>query len=81
MTKPAVKGLSGKEKKELGGMEKAIAMLQKQADEYQNKLEEGGKVNAGFTELSEWTARLEKINDEIETKEERWMELMERADT
>lgn len=79
-TKAAMKGLSGKEKKELGGMEKAIATLQKQAAEYQTKLDDGGKVNTGYTQLAEWTARLEKINEEIAVKEERWMELMERAD-
>lgn len=78
--KAPVKSLSGKEKKELGNMEKEIEKLNKQAAEYQAKLDDGHQANAGYSQLSEWTTRLEKINAEIAAKEERWMELMERAD-
>jgi hypothetical protein len=38
------------------------------------------QVGAGFGELSEWANRVEKINQEIEAKEERWMELLEIAE-
>lgn len=76
----ASRRLSGKEKKELKGMEQAIGTLQKQAAEYQSKLDEGHKNNAGFSQLAEWASRLEKIEAEIAAKEDRWLELMELAD-
>lgn len=72
------KGLSGKDKKELDGMEKAIGKLQKQKAEYEKKL--ASQSDAGYSQLAEWQKRMDSIQEEIEAKEERWMELMELAE-
>jgi len=37
--------------------------------------------NAGFSQLTEWNNRLEKLQEEIDAKEERWMELMDLEST
>lgn len=40
----------------------------------------GLQSGAGFGELAEWSNRLERLSQEVEAKEERWMELMERQE-
>lgn len=76
--KPKRKGLSGKDKKELDGMEKQITKLQKQKAEYEAKL--SSQSDAGYSQLAEWQKRMDAIQEEIDAKEERWMELMELAE-
>jgi hypothetical protein len=39
------------------------------------------QTNAGFTQLAEWSKRIEKLKEEISAKEERWLELMEMAES
>lgn len=39
------------------------------------------QASAGYSQLAEWSKRIEKLKEEIGTKEERWMELMELAES
>lgn len=39
------------------------------------------QASAGYSQLAEWSKRIEKLKEEIGTKEERWMELLELAES
>ncbi len=76
---PAVKKLTFKERKELERLEKEVTAAEEKHAELSNKLVEEAE-SAGYSLLAEWTDELAKLEDVINVKGERWMELAERSD-
>lgn len=77
--KNAPKRLSFRERKEYENLEKEVALAEERHAEISRKLETDA-TSAGYSLLSEWTAELAKLDEEIHTKTERWLALAERAD-
>lgn len=71
----AKKKLSFKEAKELETLSSEIAALEQEKAELNEKLNSG---NASHDELLKWSQRVEEIQDLLEEKELRWLELDER---
>lgn len=70
------KKLSFNEKREFEQLEKEIPRLEEE------KKELAGKMNTpdiGHEQLMEWSSRIEEINEQLEKKEMRWLELSEYA--
>ena len=68
--------LSFKEKKELEALESQITALEEEKKELVTKLNEG---SAGFEELQSWSEQIRQIDESLEAKEMRWLELSELA--
>ena len=68
--------LSFKEKQEYEGLEGEIEQLEVQKEGLVNKLNAG---EGDFEELQTWSQQIEQINQQLEEKEMRWLELDERA--
>ncbi|MFY0673095.1 MAG: ABC-F family ATP-binding cassette domain-containing protein [Bacteroidia bacterium] len=71
-----VKKLSYKEKREYEALEGEIAALETKKENLVAKLNSG---EASHEELTEWAQEIEKLDNDIDTKTERWMELEERV--
>jgi len=72
--------MSFKEKKEYESIEGDISKMEERLKEVSAKLgESGGGGDVGYTQLSEWTAEMAKLEADIEAKSERWMILAEIA--
>jgi ATP-binding cassette subfamily F protein uup len=67
--------LSYKEQKEFEQLEKEIAQLNKKKEELVKKMNGGG----GHEDLITWGQELENINEKLDGKEMRWLELSELA--
>lgn len=65
-------------KKDLRNLENAIERLKPKAIELQNEIDSSS--DQGWTVIAELTAKLESINEEIEEKELRWMEIAEQLE-
>lgn len=68
------KKLSYKEQRELENLDQEIAAAESRKEELQNLLNDGG---SNHEQLSQWAAELEKINEELDVKSMRWLELSE----
>ncbi|GAA4316253.1 ABC-F family ATP-binding cassette domain-containing protein [Pontixanthobacter gangjinensis] len=68
--------LSYNEKKEFSKLEKEIAKLEKKKEEVQQKF----LKELSGDEIAENSMKLKEIEDDIETKTERWFELMEKLE-
>lgn len=73
---PNRRKLSNKERQEFRSLEGDLEKLSAKKAEYEALLVEGGQ-GAGFSELAEWSKRIETLTKEIEEKTERWFELAE----
>lgn len=62
-------------KKDMSNLEKALEKLKVMAKELEKKMDDS--AGEGWTVLADLTDRLNRINDEIEEKEIRWLELAE----
>lgn len=71
---PAEK-LSYKEKVEMEGLEKEIAKLEAEKSDLEGKLSVG---KGSVEELVQWGKKLNEVNEGLETKELRWLELSEK---
>ncbi|MFC2188217.1 ABC-F family ATP-binding cassette domain-containing protein [Fulvivirgaceae bacterium LMO-SS25] len=74
-SKAQVEKLSYKEKVEMEGLEKEIAKLEAEKGDLENKLSVG---KGSVEELVEWGKKLNEVNESLETKELRWLELSEK---
>eukprot|EP00288_Rhodomonas_lens_P009849 CAMPEP_0177722240 /NCGR_PEP_ID=MMETSP0484_2-20121128/17579_1 /TAXON_ID=354590 /ORGANISM="Rhodomonas lens, Strain RHODO" /LENGTH=696 /DNA_ID=CAMNT_0019234607 /DNA_START=152 /DNA_END=2243 /DNA_ORIENTATION=+ len=68
------KKMSYKEKREWDALMPAIAKLEKERADLEKKL---AAADADYNDLAAWTARLADVNEEIDEKEMRWLELTE----
>ena len=68
------KKLSYKEQREFDDLEKAIPQLEQQKTQLTDKIN-GGSTN--YEELSTWAKEIETINQQLDEKTLRWMELSE----
>ncbi len=68
------KKLSYKEQREFDDLEKAIPQLEQQKTQLTDKIN-GGSTN--YEELSVWAKEIENINQQLDEKTMRWMELSE----
>lgn len=66
-------------KKDMSNLETAIDKLKTKAEQMENEIENSS--DEGWTVLAELTEKLNKLNDEIDEKENRWMEIAEELDT
>lgn len=66
-------------KKEMLNVERSLENLKSKAAKIQSELD-GTSSDEGWTILAELTDKLNKIHDEIDTKELRWLELAERLE-
>ncbi len=66
-------------KKEMTNIERALDKLKPKAAEVQSEID-GTSSDAGWTVLAELTDKLNAINDEIDEKELRWLELGEQLE-
>ena len=75
----AAKGnaLNYNERKEFNKLEKELQKLQSQVQELEDKLAENS--NGGFSAIYKINQDLQKVKEQLATKEARWMELAERA--
>lgn len=71
---PTVSKLSYEQRKELNRLEKEIEKLEEKKVEITKKFDDPG---LGHEEIMKWSAELEKIQNQLEEKEMRWMELAE----
>ncbi len=65
---------SYKEKQEFQTLEKEIPVLEKEKKELEEKI---GSGEADFEKINQWSLRIGEINDSLEEKEMRWLELSE----
>lgn len=70
--------LNFKEKREYASLEEEIEQCQARYEELSKKLEREA-TSAAYGDLAAWTAELAKIEQEIDAKTERWVELAEIA--
>jgi ATP-binding cassette subfamily F protein uup len=73
-SEPTVSKLSYEQRKELNRLEKEIEKLEEKKEEITKKFDDPG---LGHEEIMKWSAELEKIQNQLEDKEMRWMELAE----
>lgn len=71
---PTVSKLSYEQRKELNRLEKEIEKLEEKKVEITKKFDDPG---LGHEEIMKWSAELEKLQQQLEEKEMRWMELVE----
>lgn len=71
---PTVSKLSYEQRKELNRLEKEIEKLEEKKVEITKKFDDLG---LGHEEIMKWSAELEKLQQQLEEKEMRWMELVE----
>jgi len=74
--KEPAKKLNFNEQKEFNNLEAELRKLEAQKAELIQKLNSG---STDHSELATWSAEIEKISDEVDEKELRWLELSERA--
>ena len=74
---PAAPKLSGSERKEFSQLEKDIAALEKKKSEITAKFDDPALSN---DDMMKYSLELGKINETIELKEMRWLELAEKDD-
>ncbi|MDW3193518.1 MAG: ABC-F family ATP-binding cassette domain-containing protein [Cytophagales bacterium] len=74
--KEQTRKLSFKEKKELEELEAKIAKLESEKSQLVEQMNSG---SGGFEELQQWSERVTAIDEELEEKEMRWLELSEMA--
>lgn len=73
------KKLSFKERKEFECLEDEVMRAEAKHAELASRLEtKAGRTD--YSTLAEWTEEMARLQDEINTKGERWMELAERCD-
>ncbi|MFY0651955.1 MAG: ABC-F family ATP-binding cassette domain-containing protein [Cyclobacteriaceae bacterium] len=70
------KKLSYNEQKEFKSLETSLPELEEQKVELVKKLNSG---SSNHTELAEWSEEIERLTEEIDEKEMRWLELSERT--
>ncbi len=68
------KKLSFKEKREFETLEKEIALLEEEKSEFVTKLNQG---SGDHEELTIWSKEIERITEQLDEKEMRWLELSE----
>lgn len=73
------KKLSYKERKELQTLEHEVDKAEGKHAELSARLESDAGMS-DYSKLAEWTDELARLQDEIDEKGERWMELAERAE-
>ncbi|MBK8547566.1 MAG: ABC-F family ATP-binding cassette domain-containing protein [Saprospiraceae bacterium] len=71
---PTVSKMSYEQRKELNRLEKEIEKLEEKKADIAKKFDDRG---LGHEEIIKWSAELEKIQNQLEEKEMRWMELAE----
>jgi ATP-binding cassette subfamily F protein uup len=71
---PTVSKLSYEQRKELNRLEKEIEKLEEKKVEITKKFDD---PDLGHEEIMKWSAELEKLQQQLEEKEMRWMELVE----
>jgi len=76
----ASKPLSSFEQKQLARLEAEMESLTQQSAELQKKIDGFDAKRNGYSELTEWTTRLEALGEELGEVELKWLELEERAD-
>lgn len=64
-----------KMQREMGKIESAIEKLKAKADNLQKEMDDS--ADEGWTVLADLTEQLQKVNDEIDEKELRWLEVAE----
>ncbi len=74
LAEPTVSKLSYEQRKELNRLEKEIEKLEEKKVDITKKFDDPG---LGHEEILKWSAELEKIQNQLEEKEMRWMELVE----
>ncbi len=74
LAEPTVSKMSYEQRKELNRLEKEIEKLEEKKAEITQKFDDPG---LGHEEILKWSAELEKIQQQLEEKEMRWMELAE----
>ena len=72
--------MSNFELKQLQRLEDEIDDIGKQRKELQRKIDKYDPKWNDYDELSAWVAEMDKLAATLETKEERWLELSERAE-
>ena len=73
------KPLSAFERQALARLEGEMEAVTERRGELQRRVDAFDPARNGYSELSEWTARLEGLAEELEETELKWLELEERA--
>lgn len=63
-------------KKEINNLENAMEKLKGKAQELQSKID-STSADEGWTVLAELTEKMDNINEEVDEKEMRWLEVAE----